>query len=161
MQTRSVVALLGALLLAVPACDDETAIAPGVETFVATLNGANVRPEPVTTPATGTASFTLLGNLLSWKVDVANISNVSIGHIHEGGPEEPGDVIVDLQVDPTGENFTGTIALDADEVLESVITRLRNGTAYVNIHTNDGVPPTNTGPGDFPGGEIRGQVRRP
>jgi hypothetical protein len=26
------------------------------------------------------------------------------------------------------------------------------------VHTNDGVAPTNTGPGDFPGGEIRGQV---
>jgi hypothetical protein len=27
------------------------------------------------------------------------------------------------------------------------------------VHTNDGVAPPNTGPGDFPGGEIRGQVR--
>jgi hypothetical protein len=27
------------------------------------------------------------------------------------------------------------------------------------VHTNDGVPPINTGPGDFPGGEIRGQIR--
>jgi hypothetical protein len=27
------------------------------------------------------------------------------------------------------------------------------------MHTNDGVPPINTGPGDFPGGEIRGQIR--
>ena len=30
---------------------------------------------------------------------------------------------------------------------------------YVNVHTNDGVTPAHTGPGDFPGGEIRGQVR--
>jgi hypothetical protein len=27
------------------------------------------------------------------------------------------------------------------------------------VHTNDGVAPANTGPGDFPGGEIRGQIR--
>jgi hypothetical protein len=27
------------------------------------------------------------------------------------------------------------------------------------VHTNDGVAPPNTGPGNFPGGEIRGQVR--
>ena len=33
-----------------------------------------------------------------------------------------------------------------------------SGNAYVNVHTNDGVDPPNTGPGDFPGGEIRGQV---
>jgi hypothetical protein len=30
---------------------------------------------------------------------------------------------------------------------------------YVNVHTNDGVAPTNTGPGDFPGGEVRGQLQ--
>jgi hypothetical protein len=35
---------------------------------------------------------------------------------------------------------------------------MRNGWAYVNVHTNDGIAPTNTGPGDFPGGEIRGQL---
>jgi hypothetical protein len=29
----------------------------------------------------------------------------------------------------------------------------------VNVHTNDGVDPINTGAGDFPGGEIRGQIR--
>lgn len=29
---------------------------------------------------------------------------------------------------------------------------------YVNVHTNDMEGETNTGPGDFPGGEIRGQV---
>jgi len=29
----------------------------------------------------------------------------------------------------------------------------------MNVHTDDGVAPANTGPGDFPGGEIRGQVQ--
>jgi hypothetical protein len=28
----------------------------------------------------------------------------------------------------------------------------------VNVHTNDGVDPADSGPGDFPGGEIRGQI---
>jgi hypothetical protein len=32
---------------------------------------------------------------------------------------------------------------------------LENGGAYVNVHTDDGVAPSNTGPGDLPGGEIR------
>ena len=40
----------------------------------------------------------------------------------------------------------------------SLLTAMRNGWTYVNVHTNDGVAPTNTGPGDFPGGEIRGQL---
>ena len=37
------------------------------------------------------------------------------------------------------------------------LRQIRSGNAYVNIHTNDNVAPTNTGPGDFPGGEVRGQ----
>ena len=41
--------------------------------------------------------------------------------------------------------------------LDDVVTALESGDTYVNVHTNDGVEPPNTGPGDFPGGEIRGQ----
>jgi hypothetical protein len=40
-----------------------------------------------------------------------------------------------------------------------VLAKIRAGNAYVNVHTNDGVAPINQGPGDFPGGEIRGQLR--
>jgi len=35
---------------------------------------------------------------------------------------------------------------------------LNSGNAYVNLHTSDGVDPVNTGPGDFPGGEVRALV---
>jgi hypothetical protein len=38
------------------------------------------------------------------------------------------------------------------------MTAIKAGNAYVNVHTSDGVDPGNTGPGDFPGGEIRGQI---
>jgi hypothetical protein len=38
-----------------------------------------------------------------------------------------------------------------------LVNAITSGNAYVNVHTNDGVAPTNTGPGDFPGGELRGQ----
>ncbi len=40
----------------------------------------------------------------------------------------------------------------------AVVEAVRNGDAYVNVRTNDGVDPPDTGPGDFPGGEIRGQI---
>ena len=43
--------------------------------------------------------------------------------------------------------------------LAAVLAAMASGDTYVNVHTNDGVAPPNTGPGDFPGGEIRGQVR--
>ena len=39
-----------------------------------------------------------------------------------------------------------------------LLAAMRAGLTYVNVHTNDGITPTNTGPGDFPGGEIRGQL---
>jgi hypothetical protein len=32
------------------------------------------------------------------------------------------------------------------------------GNTYVNVHTDDGVAPPNTGQGDMASGEIRGQV---
>ena len=58
----------------------------------------------------------------------------------------------------TGVLATGTITA-ADLVgpltgqpLSALVDAMRAGHAYVNVHTNDGVAPTNTGPGDFPGG---------
>jgi hypothetical protein len=39
-----------------------------------------------------------------------------------------------------------------------LLDAMRAGLTYVNVHTNDGVGAVNTGPGDFPGGEIRGQL---
>jgi hypothetical protein len=43
--------------------------------------------------------------------------------------------------------------------LAAVLAAMGSGATYVNVHTDDGVEPPNTGPGDFPGGEIRGQIR--
>jgi hypothetical protein len=42
--------------------------------------------------------------------------------------------------------------------LSALVDAMRAGNTYVNVHTNDGVDPVNTGPGDFPGGEIRNQI---
>jgi len=40
-----------------------------------------------------------------------------------------------------------------------LVRLMDSGGAYVNVHTNDGVGATNTGPGDFPGGEVRGEIK--
>ena len=42
--------------------------------------------------------------------------------------------------------------------IRELVAAMNAGVTYVNVHTNDGVDPANTGPGDFPGGEIRGQL---
>jgi hypothetical protein len=46
----------------------------------------------------------------------------------------------------------------AGQPLSALVTELRSGNAYANVHTNDGLGDPNTGPGDFPGGEIRAQL---
>ena len=45
------------------------------------------------------------------------------------------------------------------QALRVHLAAIESGNTYINVHTDDGVAPANTGPGDFPGGEIRGQVR--
>jgi hypothetical protein len=42
--------------------------------------------------------------------------------------------------------------------IEDLIVAIESGTVYLNVHTDDGVAPPDTGPGDFPDGEGRGQV---
>ena len=56
----------------------------------------------------------------------------------------------------TAANLTGPLVGVDFSVL---VAALRTGGAYVNVHTNDGVDPVNTGAGDFSGGEISGQIR--
>jgi hypothetical protein len=50
-----------------------------------------------------------------------------------------------------------TATTPAVKSFAEAINELLNGNTYTNVHTDDGIPPVNTGPGDFPGGEIRGQ----
>lgn len=129
--------------------------------------------------ARGNAIFRLNaeGDELSYRLIVANIENVFMAHIHQGEAGENGPVVVWLYpsttpgepVAPGGGRINGVIAEGvitatdlvgplADEPLSALLDDLRSGNAYVNVHTSDGDDPPNTGPGDFPGGEIRGQI---
>ena len=51
------------------------------------------------------------------------------------------------------------LATAGQPTFAEILEKIRSGNAYANVHTNDGVAPTNTGPGDFPGGEVRGQFK--
>ena len=43
----------------------------------------------------------------------------------------------------------------------NLLVLMRNGVSYTNVHTSNPANAThNQGPGDFPGGEIRGQVTK-
>jgi hypothetical protein len=140
--------------------------------FVAHTVGDQEVP-PRDTPAQGQAVFSLSadGTTMHYRVLVANISNVVASHIHLAAPGVNGGIVVFLfgNAPPGGGPVNGVLAegdfTAADFIgallglpMSDLLTALQSGGAYVNVHTNDGVAPTNTGPGDFPGGEIRGQV---
>jgi hypothetical protein len=137
------------------------------------LNGGEEVP-PRDTNARGNATFDLSddGLTLSYKLIVANINNVVAAHIHIGPPGVNGPVVLFLygNAPPGGGRLDGVIAQGtataanlvgplAGHPLSDLIAAMSSGGAYVNVHTNDGVAPINTGPGDFPGGEIRAQIR--
>ena len=124
------------------------------------------------TRARGTAVLHFDGDELSYQLIVANIENVIQAHIHIGAAGVNGPVGVFLYglVASGGGRVQGVIAegtLTADDfigplaglTMDDLRDRVLAGNAYVNVHTNDGVAPTNTGPGDFPGGEVRGQIQ--
>ena len=139
--------------------------------FVANLSGEHEVPRRLT-DATGVATFQLSedGTALSYTVNVADIENVFAAHIHCGPKRVNGPIGVTLFAGAVGGGpISGTLAEGTITVPDSgnacgwadvaaVVAAITSNNAYVNVHTNDGVAPPNTGPGDFPGGEIRGQL---
>jgi hypothetical protein len=128
------------------------------------------------TIAQGQAIFQLSkdGQSVDYKLNVADIDNVFMAHIHMGAPGTNGGIGVWLWPSTTpnvrgplgagrfdGRIGSGTFtAADfvgpfAGKTVEEVWALIEGGGAYVNVHTDDGVAPPNTGAGDFPGGEIR------
>jgi len=111
------------------------------------------------------------GRSVSYKIIASNIDNIVQSHIHMGSPAVNGPIVVFLfgPVASGGGRHDGVLAEGTftaanligplqGHPLSDFLAALEAGNTYVNVHTNDGVAPTNTGPGDFPGGEIRGQI---
>ena len=139
------------------ACSDSTGVSS--TTFIAAMNGANERPTPNTSAATGTATYILTGNSLSYTIVVNGLTVPASGaHLHVGGPTVAGPIVVPYTVSATrtGTVTSGTIDLTFPIVSgsssitgDSLKVLLNNGNAYANVHNSS-----------FPGGEIRGQVIR-
>ena len=121
------------------------------------------------TSARGQALFQLDADysLLTYRLAVANINNVIAAHIHLAPAGSNGPVVVFLfGSNPPGGGRTQGVLSEADLVgpfagqeLSVLVEAIKTGGAYVNVHTNDDVDPSNTGPNDFASGEIRGQIR--
>ncbi len=143
--------------------------------FVAKMDGAQNLPEPIKTAATGEVVFKVSadGKKVAYKVTIDKLSNIGSVDMHLGGVSQNGPLIVKLWPHGTpskkGE-FSGVLAegtFDATDFLGSMagspmsdlIEELKAGNVYVNVHTNDGIDPPNSGPGDYRLGEIRGQLK--
>ncbi|MGH2451279.1 MAG: CHRD domain-containing protein [Candidatus Limnocylindria bacterium] len=178
---RALTPLVTLLLTAVLA-GAVAAAPPPVKNFLAIQNSAEERLAGFTfveSNARGVAIFRLSedGSSLSYQLIVANIENVFQAHIHLAPRGVQGPVVVWLYPSTTpgagpagggriqGVIATGTITSTnfvsdlAGQPMSALVSAMLAGNTYVNVHTNDGVAPANTGPGDFPAGEIRGQIR--
>jgi len=154
-----------AVLLAVGSCTDEVGPTE-VENFVANLSGANERLTPVTTTATGVAHFSRVGNLVIYRVEVTGIDSAFAAHIH--APADTGQsigVAVSLftLAAATGQNFSGAVGqgvlgTPTGMSPDSLLVLMRNGHAYVNVHTRG--PTGANGSGGHGAGEVRGQIER-
>ena len=110
------------------------------------------------------------GSSLEYKLIASNIENVVQAHIHQGARGANGPVGVFLygpvpssggrtdgvlsQGTITAGNFIGPFA---GKTVAEVAALMDSGGAYVNVHTSDGS--AIAGPGNFPGGEVRGQIK--
>ena len=108
---------------------------------------------------------------IDYRLIATNIDNVVQAHIHVGPAGANGPIVAFLYglVPSGGGRQTGVLATGtitaanlvgplAGQPLSALLAELRSGNAYANVHTNDGLGDPNTGPGDFPGGEIRAQL---
>ena len=140
-------------------CDDSTGPTPKV--YVANLNTAAEQNAAITTGASGTVTFVDNGTSIDWTMELNNVTNMTVSHIHRGTAANvgttAGPVIYNLflpnQPPPTG-TLNGfvqggqlTNANNSGISLDSLRVLFNNGNAYANVHTSA-----------FPAGEIRDQI---
>lgn len=156
-----------ALLPLIAACGDDNEPAAPATSFSATLSGTNEVP-PVTTPASGTATLSVSGSQITYTIEVANLQNPVLAHIHIAPAGENGPVRLNLcgtSDSPPCSSGTSVLVTGTNGItvgsppitFDSLLSAMRTNGAYVNVHTSSaGCTPGQ--PGCNAGGEIRGQV---
>jgi len=145
----------GVGVLALAACSGDASAAPQRATYVATLTGSREVPPVVTAPS-GSATFTLVGQTVTYSVSASGFSTtLTVAHALIGPAGANGVVIVPFTIiAQSGTIASGAIDLSVPITFgnvtisgDSLRTLFETGKAYVNLHT-----------AAFPGGEIRGQI---
>ena len=138
------------------------AVAAGDGDFKAKLTGDESVPA-VTTKAKGKAVFHKVndGKEISYKLTVTDLANVTAAHIHAGKKGEDGPPVAGLFAGPKKSGqFSGVLAegtvTDKDlmgslsgKSVKDLVKMIKAGDAYVNVHTDK-----------YPGGELRGQIKK-
>jgi CHRD domain len=132
--------------------------------FKAKLKGDNEVP-PVNTTATGTAKFTIKhfkvkDDVITSKINVTGITNLTGAHIYVGNNSEIGQPMVDLLKSSKENKTQDRLIITADikasdfeglmkgKTLEDLRRAMASEGTYVNIQTSD-----------HPDGQIRGQIK--
>jgi len=117
----------------------------------ANLTGAKERPDPGDANGAGTAFVTLNSRAtrVCFFITHQRIARPVAGHIHRGGPNVAGPIVVPLFESASG--AASPIRGCEGDVTAALIRQIRNrpGRFYVNLHN-----------GPFPAGAIRGQLRQ-
>ena len=125
--------------------------------FSAKLSGKDEVPSNES-PSTGFAWVKVVGDKISYEVNVTDMDKVNAAHIHLGEPGKNGPVVLTLfkggpteqvngtvgEANVTASNFEGPMK---GKQVSDLVTAINNGITYVNVHTTD-----------FPDGEIRGEL---
>ena len=145
-------------------------------TYTVELTGQAHVPDPIKTPASGQARFVVSadGKSVSYVLSVKDLDNAAAGDLHLGSAGQNGPLVVKLfpvgGASPRKGSFSGILAQSkfdesdligpmAGASLGELLEMMAEGNVYINVHTNDGMDPPNSGPGDYRLGEIRGQIK--
>jgi hypothetical protein len=125
--------------------------------FTAKLSGKEEVP-PNGSPSTGFAWVKITDDKIRYEVNVTDMDKVNAAHIHLAEAGKNGPVVLTLFKGGPTEQVNGTLGeanvtasnlegpMKGKDVTD-LVTAIKNGTMYVNVHTTD-----------FPDGEIRGQL---
>lgn len=113
----------------------------------ATLAGENEVPGPGDDDGEGSFSGIVVSQTtICYQLEVTDVEGVTAAHIHEGDPDEAGDVVVPLEAPVDGSS--AACATDLDPVLVDRIAETPSD-FYVNVHSDA-----------HPDGAVRGQLAR-
>lgn len=119
----------------------------GGRPLTATLTGPAEVPGPGDTDGTGTGKITLNHGQgqICYELTVSNIATANAAHIHIGGLEVAGPVVVGLDP-PADGSSEGCVNLDKDKIAAIIKDP---GNYYINVHN-----------AEFPDGAVRGQLSK-